>query len=99
MMPIRSPDHRITRSHDLLAAILLQMKKDRDVFGAELIAQYRDLSRAISELAEREDGFIAASPWPPRYFAGYRDWSKRERQAVRLVKGRVLDVGCGAGRF
>jgi SAM-dependent methyltransferase len=75
------------------------MKKDKDAYGAELLAQYRDLSRPIAEIVEREDGFIAASPWPPRYFAGYRDWSKRERQAVRLVQGRVLDVGCGAGRF
>jgi SAM-dependent methyltransferase len=75
------------------------MKKDRDAFGAELLAQYRDLSRPIPEIAEREDGFIAASAWPPRYFADYRDWAKLERQAVRLVKGRVLDVGCGAGRF
>ena len=75
------------------------MKKDRDAFGAELLAQYRDLSRAILEISEREDGLIAASPWPPRYFGDFRDWSKRERQAVRLVKGRVLDVGCGAGRF
>jgi SAM-dependent methyltransferase len=75
------------------------MKKDKDAYGVELLVQYRDLSRPIAEIAEREDGFIAASPWPLRYFAGYRAWSKRERQAVRLVKGRVLDVGCGAGRF
>jgi SAM-dependent methyltransferase len=75
------------------------MKKAHDAYGAELLAQYRDLSRPVAEIVEREDGFIAASPWPPRYFSGYRQWSERERQAVALVRGRVLDVGCGAGRF
>jgi SAM-dependent methyltransferase len=95
----QNPISPITRSPDLLACYPSAMKKDRDAFGAELLAQYSDLSRAISEIAEREDGLISASPWPLRYFAGYRDWSKRERQAARLVKGRVLDVGCGAGRF
>jgi SAM-dependent methyltransferase len=75
------------------------MKKDRDAYGAQLLAQYQDLGRALAEISEREDGFIAGSPWPPRYFSDYPDWSKRERQAAHLVKGRVLDVGCGAGRF
>jgi len=75
------------------------MKKDRDAYGAELLAQYQALGVALSEIVERKDGFIAASPWPRRYFSDYPDWSRRERQAVRLVKGRVLDVGCGAGRF
>jgi len=27
-----------------------------------------------------------------------RRWPKTERQAIRLARGRVLDVGCGAGR-
>jgi len=92
----RLPDHPIS---PVALCYPSAMKKDRDAFGAELLAQYRDLSRAILEISEREDGLIAASPWPPRYFGDFRDWSKRERQAVRLVKGRVLDVGCGAGRF
>jgi 2-polyprenyl-3-methyl-5-hydroxy-6-metoxy-1,4-benzoquinol methylase len=32
-------------------------------------------------------------------FGDYRSWSRRERQAINLAKGRVLDIGCGAGRF
>src|SRR5215470_9649094 len=75
------------------------MSKDRDAYGAELLAQYRNPRGTVMEITEREDGLIAASTWPPRYFSDYSSWSKRERQAVRLVKGRVLDVGCGAGRF
>lgn len=32
------------------------------------------------------------------YLADYPNWPSRHRQAVRYAKGRVLDVGCGAGR-
>ena len=32
------------------------------------------------------------------YFAPYRKWPAIERTAMRYVRGRVLDVGCGAGR-
>src|SRR5262249_51128985 len=52
------------------------------------------------EIIERDDGFIdAARTGPPRYFSDYAAWSKRERQAIRMARGRVLDIGCGAGRF
>jgi ubiquinone/menaquinone biosynthesis C-methylase UbiE len=32
------------------------------------------------------------------YFAEYEDWPQVEQKAMEFVKGRVLDVGCGAGR-
>lgn len=51
------------------------------------------------EIVERDDGFISASPWPQRYFSDYPVWTKREQQAIRMASGRVLDIGCGAGRF
>jgi len=75
------------------------MKKDRDAFGEELLAAYDKRGRRSMEIIEREDGMIEASTWPQRYFSERSAWTRRERQAVRLVKGRVLDVGCGAGRF
>src|SRR5690349_24543108 len=33
-----------------------------------------------------------------RYFSAYRDWSPLEKRAMKSVRGRVLDIGCGAGR-
>jgi SAM-dependent methyltransferase len=51
----------------------------------------------IVEVVERDDGFVGTGP-PARYFAPYARWPSRQRRAMRLVRGRVLDVGAGAGR-
>lgn len=74
-------------------------EKNKDGYGALLLSAYKTGGQGVFEIAERVDGFIAASNWPPRYFSDYSSWTKRERQAIDLVKGRILDVGCGAGRF
>src|SRR5882672_1051605 len=77
----------------------MSMKKDKDGYGALLLSAHKTRGLGVFEITEREDGFIAASNWPARYFGGPKNWTKRERQAIQLVKGRVLDIGCGAGRF
>jgi SAM-dependent methyltransferase len=50
------------------------------------------------EIVEREDGFASVGAGPKLYFSGFRHWPAAERQAMRFARGRVLDVGCGAGR-
>ncbi|HLW51576.1 MAG TPA: methyltransferase domain-containing protein [Candidatus Angelobacter sp.] len=72
--------------------------RDRDAYGAELLSAFRD-AKGTLEIIERDDGLIAASRWPARYFSDYSQWTERERRAARLAHGRVLDIGCGAGRF
>jgi SAM-dependent methyltransferase len=63
-----------------------------------LILHYLEEGEGI-EIVERVDGFIDASRYgPAAYFFPLRRWPKAERQAIRLARGRVLDVGCGAGR-
>ena len=61
-----------------------------DAFGRML------LDRADTEIIERSDGFISTSMLD--YFAPVRRWAQVERRALRLVRGRVLDAGVGAGR-
>jgi SAM-dependent methyltransferase len=39
-----------------------------------------------------------SEPVPDLYFAEFKGWHPVERQAMRFVRSRVLDVGCGAGR-
>ena len=49
------------------------------------------------EIVEREDGFIAATD-ATKYFRSRADWPSEEVWACDEVKGRVLDIGCAAGR-
>ena len=50
------------------------------------------------EIIERDDGWFGMSGGAPNYFAEFEDWPRHQRAAMRFVRGRVLDVGCGAGR-
>ena len=69
-----------------------------DAYGEMLLAALEEGDEVL-EIVERENGFIMASRFGPRvYFAEYDKWPSRERRALRFARGRVLDVGAGAGR-
>ena len=46
---------------------------------------------------ERDDGYITEID-ATMYFAPYDEWPEYEREAMLEARGRVLDVGLGAGR-
>jgi len=73
-----------------------RIRRDGDVFGRLI----RDFHAGIPcrEIIERDDGLIDVSSGPAAYFTEYADWPEEERRAVDLARGRVLDIGCGAGR-
>lgn len=50
------------------------------------------------EIIERDDGMFDISPGPTLYFAPFEQWLAIEQQAMAYARGRILDVGCGAGR-
>jgi SAM-dependent methyltransferase len=68
---------------------------DQDAYGQILLAFHE--GRGGQEIMEREDGLIYCGD-PSEYFLPYRRWPSQEKRAMRFVRGRVLDVGCGAGR-
>lgn len=70
----------------------------QDAYGRLLLDAFE--GRPAVEVVERDDGFLMASTAgaPANYFAPFRRWPAHQRKAMRLVRGRVLDVGCGAGR-
>ena len=50
------------------------------------------------EVVERDDGYIDIGWGPKFYFSDYDEWPEHEKIAMKYVRGRILDVGCGAGR-
>ena len=50
------------------------------------------------EIFERDDGFTETGVGHQLYIAGFSRWLPSERQAIRYARGRVVDVGCAAGR-
>ncbi len=70
---------------------------ENDAYGQELYAYFQ--GKQVHEIIERDDGFIASSADNPKgYFAPFEEWPAFEQQAIGFARGRVLDVGCGAGR-
>jgi SAM-dependent methyltransferase len=76
------------------------LKDHQDAIGHEIYDYFKDTGsrNSIVEIVEREDGYVAASSGPAAYFSEYKNWPSHYKKAMRYVKGRVLDVGCGAGR-
>ena len=76
------------------------MKKLRpieDAYGQEIWTYYN--GKEVPEIVENYDGYISVSLFGPKgYFSDYEDWAPYTKRALEFVKGRVLDVGCGAGR-
>lgn len=68
----------------------------QDAFGHEIHDYFT--GKGGFEIIERDDGFFSLSSGPKFYFLEYEEWPECEQEAIKLAKGRVLDVGCGAGR-
>ncbi len=68
----------------------------QDAYGHMVYSAYH--GQGGYEVNERDDGFVGLSAGPPAYLAAYKDWPAHQRRGIRLARGKVLDVGCGAGR-
>jgi SAM-dependent methyltransferase len=72
------------------------MKKYQDAYGQ---AMYDYLQgKGGTEIIERDDGYFNASGGPAYYLSEYKRWPACQKKALRYARGKVLDIGCGAGR-
>jgi SAM-dependent methyltransferase len=72
------------------------LRPAEDAFG-QLLTDLVAGRRRVFEVVERDDGCVFVGE-PEYYLAPFRSWWSQERRAMRFVRGRVLDLGCGAGR-
>lgn len=72
------------------------MNPSQDAVGRLLLDLHR--GRPAVEIVERSDGRVQATTGPDAYFAPFAAWPALQRRAMDAVRGRVLDLGCGAGR-
>ena len=72
------------------------MEEAEDVFGRIIYAHYKDEESAHA--IEREDGYLDIFSSAQPYFREFDEWSELEKESIYYVDGKILDIGCGAGR-
>ncbi len=74
------------------------LNDSQDAYGHQLYDCFK--GKEVVEVVERDDGFIDTSASLPRYYlAEYKNWRPHEKEAMRYAQGKILDIGCGAGRI
>ena len=75
---------------------MTKVRHRTDPFGAAL--KDHMAGEFAQVMIERDDGYVDSSLNLATYFDTVRKWPAHQRTALRYVRGRVLDIGCGAGR-
>lgn len=79
-------------------SLIKSKKQFVDAYGEQLWSYFKT-GEPRNEIIERDDGLLSLGQFGGKlYFSEYKDWQPIEKEAMKYARGRVLDVGCGAGR-
>jgi SAM-dependent methyltransferase len=74
----------------------MKLTSEQDAFGHAVWDHHH--GKPGYEIIERSDGLFAISGGPAMYLAEAAQWRAHETAALEHAHGRVLDIGCNAGR-
>ena len=80
----------------MLCDMGVYMNINKDAYGWE-VWDYQNKKDGF-EIIHRGDNTYWISSGPKTYFSKDKDWPDNLKKALKQVKGKVLDIGCGAGR-
>ena len=72
------------------------MDSNKDAYGHTYWNYMKGLTSF--SVVERSDGYVNVDAGFKEAFATYKDWDRHDKDAIKHANGRVLDIGCGAGR-
>ncbi|MDP6116791.1 MAG: class I SAM-dependent methyltransferase [Planctomycetota bacterium] len=76
----------------------MRLSTSQDACGHMIYDHFHGTSTV--EIVERDDGLIMAGRMDAaHYLSEFDDWPEWDREAAKHVHGRVLDIGCGGGRW
>ncbi len=70
---------------------------EQDAFGQMMMAYLTE--QKGQEIIERSDGLIESTGGPEFYFYAYDKWPAHNLEGLKFARGKILDIGCGAGRI
>lgn len=72
------------------------LKDNEDAYGHSVLDHFEN--GGGFEIIEREDGYVDLSSGPSNYFLPFEEWPEIEKSAIEFARGKILDIGLGAGR-
>lgn len=73
------------------------MNPEQDAYGNIISDLYTGENPEACEIIERDDGYVESSS-ADYLFTSHEEWDDDVKQGLTHAQGRVLDIGCGAGR-